>query len=146
MYRLEIQHNAETAHRFFAAECSHKCRSIHGHSWKIILTLKAEKLDSQGMVVEFGQLKTAWRGWLDTHLDHTLMLNHADPLVSLLQAAAPEMRLFLTPGDPTTEHLACLLAKQAEAVLESLGYSPRVQVERVRLEETEVNCAEYLPG
>jgi 6-pyruvoyltetrahydropterin/6-carboxytetrahydropterin synthase len=146
MYRLEVEHNAETAHRFFAADSSPKCRSIHGHSWRIILTLKTEKLDSQGMVVEFGQLKMAWRGWLDAHLDHALMLNHADPLAALLQAADPGMRIFLTPADPTTEHLACMLAQQAEAILENLGYSPSVQIERVRVEETRVNSAEYLPS
>lgn len=146
MYRLEIRHNAEAAHRFFQADNSLKCRSIHGHSWSVILTLKAEKLDTQGMVIEFGQLKTAWRSWLDAHLDHTLMLNEQDPLVSVLQATDPQLRLFVLPFDPTTENLARVLAEQAERVLEQLGYfPPTVQVERLRLEETSVNAAEYVP-
>jgi 6-pyruvoyltetrahydropterin/6-carboxytetrahydropterin synthase len=145
MYRLEIQHNAEASHRFWLANCDSKCRHIHGHSWIIVLTLKAEKLDGQGMVIEFGQLKAAWRGWLDQHIDHALMLNQADPLVQTLQLADPNLRLFLTPEDPTTENLARLLARQAQAVLDSLGYSPTVQIERIRLQETRVNSAEFLP-
>jgi 6-pyruvoyltetrahydropterin/6-carboxytetrahydropterin synthase len=143
MYRLEIRHNAEAAHRFWQADCSPKCRSIHGHSWHITLTLKATKLDDQGMVVEFGQLKRHWRTWLDTHLDHTLMLHQDDPLVVLLRGSEPDLRLFLLPTDPTTENLAEHLTRQAQVLLESLGYSPQVQVERVRLEETQVNAAEY---
>ncbi|MBW4551947.1 MAG: 6-carboxytetrahydropterin synthase [Aphanocapsa sp. GSE-SYN-MK-11-07L] len=145
MYRLEIQHNAEASHRFWLANCGSKCRNIHGHSWTIVLTLKAEKLDSQGMVIEFGELKAVWRGWLDQHIDHALILNQADPLVQTLRSADPTLRLFLTPEDPTTENLARLLAGQAQAVLDSLGYSPIVQIERLRLEETRVNSAEFLP-
>jgi 6-pyruvoyltetrahydropterin/6-carboxytetrahydropterin synthase len=143
MYRLEIKHNAEAAHRFFQGSCSPKCRSIHGHRWQITLTLKAEELDEQGMILEFGKLKATWRGWLDTHLDHALMLHQADPVASAVRAVEPTMRLFLTPGDPTTEAIARLLFEQAQKMLETLTSSDRVQVERVRVEETAVNCAEF---
>lgn len=144
MYRLEIEHNAEAAHRFFRAECSPKCRSIHGHSWRVILTLRAEKLNEQGMVVEFGELKAAWRFWLDTYLDHSLMLYEADPMVQAVRSVDPQSRLFLTPEDPTTENVARLLYEQAKVILQTLNCDPVVQVERVRLEETRVNSAEYV--
>jgi 6-pyruvoyltetrahydropterin/6-carboxytetrahydropterin synthase len=144
MYRLEVRHNLEAAHRFYQADCSPKCRSIHGHSWVVVLTLLTPKLDAQGMVIEFGQLKTAWRGWLDAHLDHSLWLHQEDPLVAVLHSASPELRLFLLPHDPTTEHLAQCLAEQAKQILAELGCSPLVQVAGLRLEETRVNAAEYL--
>lgn len=144
MYRLEIEHNAEAAHRFFLTECSPKCHSIHGHSWQVILTLRAEKLNQQGMVVEFGELKAAWRSWLDTYLDHSLMLHQNDPMVQAVLSVNPQSRLFLTPEDPTTENVARLLYEQAKVMLQALGCGPTVQVERVRLEETRVNSAEYL--
>jgi 6-pyruvoyltetrahydropterin/6-carboxytetrahydropterin synthase len=145
MYRLEIRHNAEAAHRFYLAECSPKCRSIHGHSWIVILTLKADKLNAQGMVIEFGELKTAWRGWLDTHIDHALMLHQDDPLLRVLPQVDPALRLFVTPEDPTTENLAQLLSQQAQRILAQLGYQHWVTVERIRLEETHVNSAECWP-
>jgi 6-pyruvoyltetrahydropterin/6-carboxytetrahydropterin synthase len=143
MYRLEVRHNIEAAHRFYQADCSPKCRSIHGHSWVVTLSLTSPKLDNQGMVMEFGQLKAAWRAWLDAHLDHTLMLHQDDPLVAALQQVSPDLRLFLLPADPTTENLAHLLAKQAQFVLSELGCSELVTVEGLRLEETRVNAAEY---
>lgn len=145
MYRLEIEHNAEAAHRFFQTRSSLKCCSIHGHRWRIILTLKAADVNEEGMVIEFGALKAAWRCWLDTHLDHSLMLHEADPMVQAVRAVEPQSRLFLTPGDPTTENVARLLYNKAVLVLQDLNYT-HVQVERVRLEETQVNCAEYVPS
>ncbi len=145
MYRLEIEHNAEAAHRFFHAKSSSKCRSIHGHRWRIILTLKAADVNEEGMVIEFGELKAAWRTWLDTHLDHSLMLHVADPMVQAIRDVEPQSRLFLTLGDPTTENVARLLYEKAVAVLQDLHYADVVQVERLRLEETQVNCAEYVP-
>jgi 6-pyruvoyltetrahydropterin/6-carboxytetrahydropterin synthase len=145
MYRLEIRHNAEAAHRFYQADCSPKCQSIHGHSWIITLTLKSTKLNAQGMVIEFGELKRAWRTWLDTHMDHTLMLHKDDPIAATLQAVVPQMRLLLLPTDPTTEHLAAWLTDQATLILLGLGYDHTVFVERVQLQETSVNIAEYWP-
>jgi 6-pyruvoyltetrahydropterin/6-carboxytetrahydropterin synthase len=145
MYRLEIRHNAEAAHRFYQADCSPKCQSIHGHSWVITLTLKASKLNNQGMVIEFGQLKQAWRSWLDRHMDHSLMLHQDDPVAPALQAAVPEIRLLLLPGDPTTENLAHWLTEQAQIILQGLGYEDSIAVERVQLQETAVNFAEYWP-
>lgn len=96
-------------------------------------------------MIEFSQLKAAWRQWLDQHLDHSLMLCQDDPMVEAVQAVEPQSRLFLTSQDPTTETLAQLLWQQATQVLENLGYAEWVEVERVRLEETQVNAAEYLP-
>ncbi len=143
-YRLEIRHNLEMAHRFWLAQNSPKCRSIHGHSWQVILTLSAPSLDDQGMVIEFGHLKQQWRSWLDCYLDHALVLHHDDPLYPILQAQAPELRLFTLPTDPTTESLAAYLCIQAKELLISQRARPEIQVERIRIEETAVNAAEYL--
>lgn len=143
MFRLEIRHNLEMAHRFYQAENSPKCRSIHGHSWQIILTLRAPQLNPQAMVIEFGELKRVWRAWLNQHLDHALLLHEADPFVKLLQANDPDIRLFTLPTDPTTESLAEFLYHQAGRILTELNADPEIQVERIRIEETAVNSAEY---
>lgn len=143
MFRLEIRHNLEMAHRFWQAENSPKCRSIHGHSWQIILTLRSPQLDQQGMVIEFGELKFLWRAWLDRHLDHALLLYEGDPVGKLLQAHVPDLRLFTLPTDPTTECLAEFLYHQAGRILGDLNADPQIQVERLRIEETAVNSAEY---
>ncbi|MDS3861465.1 6-carboxytetrahydropterin synthase [Thermosynechococcaceae cyanobacterium BACA0444] len=145
MFRLEIRHNLEMAHRFYQAENSPKCRSIHGHSWQVILTLRAPQLNPQAMVIEFGELKLVWRAWLDQNLDHALLLYQGDPVVKLLQAHDPDLRLFTLTTDPTTECLAEFLYHQAQQILTDLNADPQIQVERLRIEETAINSAEYLP-
>ncbi len=146
MYSIQIQHNIESAHRFFQTHASQKCRSIHGHRWIITLTLGTLALNEQGMVLEFSELKTIWRTWLDTHLDHALLLNSADPMVAAVQTVEPSARLFLMATDPTTEHLAHLLHDQAQIVIAKLDPKGSVKVQCVRVEETQVNAAEYRPG
>ncbi|NCJ07441.1 6-carboxytetrahydropterin synthase [Synechococcales cyanobacterium C] len=144
MYQLEITHNAEAAHRFFQASASPKCRSIHGHRWMITLMLRSEKLDDQGMVVEFGHLKRIWRSWLDAHLDHALMLNQADPMAAAIREIEPGSRLFLMSADPTTENIAQLLYEQAQLIVTALDCPSPVQVVGVRVEETQVNAVNYV--
>ena len=153
MYTIEIKHNIESAHRFYRAMTSPKCRHIHGHSWVITLTLSAPKLNDDGMVMEFGTLKRRWRHWLDTHLDHALMLHHRDPMAHAIQSVESEARLFLFPHDPTTEHVAEFLMGQARRLIleieqETLGLNGRgssIQVAKVHVQETHVNAASYVP-
>lgn len=145
MYTIEIRHNVESAHRFYAATSSSKCRNIHGHSWLITLTLAAPQLDNQGMVVEFGQIKRVWRDWLDTHVDHGIMLHSGDPMIAAIQSVEPDVRIFTLPQDPTTENVAKFLFHQAQALLEQLTVGNQIHVQQVHVQETHVNAATYRP-
>ena len=143
LYTIEIRHNVESAHRFYAATSSPKCRNIHGHSWWITLTLAAPRLDEQGMVIEFGQVKKAWRDWLDTHIDHGIMLHAEDPMIGAIQSVEPGARVFSLPQDPTTENIAEYLFAQAERLMTALGVGDRVQVKQIHVQETHVNAATF---
>lgn len=143
MYTVEIQHNVESAHRFFAATSSPKCRNIHGHSWMITLVLKSSGLNEQGMVIEFGQIKTLWREWLDQSLDHGIMLHADDPMISAIRSIEPNSRIFTLPSDPTTEHIASFLHGQAQTLLETISLDHQVFVHQVHVQETHVNAATY---
>lgn len=62
-------------------KCS--CRHLHGHNGTVTVNLRANKLDSQGMVTDFGNL--GWfKVWLDQHIDHKFILDHDDPLFKTL--------------------------------------------------------------
>jgi 6-pyruvoyltetrahydropterin/6-carboxytetrahydropterin synthase len=145
LYTIEIRHNVESAHRFYAATSSSKCRNIHGHSWLITLTLAAPQLDNQGMVLEFGQIKRVWRDWLDTHVDHGIMLHSGDPMIAAIQSVEPDARIFALPQDPTTENVAEFLFHQAQALLEQLTVGNQVHVQQIHVQETHVNAATYRP-
>ena len=68
--------------------CAHRqwrhsghCRFVHGYSRTLHFTFGASALTEEGFVVDFSDLKEM-RGWLEDTFDHTLLLNHDDPLLS----------------------------------------------------------------
>ncbi|MCL1909170.1 MAG: 6-carboxytetrahydropterin synthase [Holophagaceae bacterium] len=50
------------------------CISLHGHTWKFEVTLCAETLDSEGFVVDFGQLRKKVLIPCHDLLDHSLAM------------------------------------------------------------------------
>ena len=146
VYSIEIRHNFETAHRLASLGSPEKCRSIHGHSWWCTVRIEGHALDEDGILVEFGAFKRAWRGWLDDHLDHHLVLQQDDPVGPALRAVCPEMRIHTVPFNPTTEELARYLHERATAVLAAVlpaGVAARVSA--VHIQETAVNAASWSP-
>jgi 6-pyruvoyltetrahydropterin/6-carboxytetrahydropterin synthase len=59
------------------------CAMIHGHNWSFKFTFATDELDSNGFVVDFGELQ--WlRMYLNTMFDHKLLLNENDPMLGQL--------------------------------------------------------------
>jgi 6-pyruvoyl-tetrahydropterin synthase len=50
------------------------CISLHGHTWKFEVTLGAGELDSEGFVVDFGQLRKRVLAPCHDLLDHSLAM------------------------------------------------------------------------
>jgi len=84
-----------------------KCRHLHGHNGRVLITLEAETLDSRGMLVDFTDIKNSIRTWVDNELDHRMILNEADPIIPTLQQFNEP--LFLIPNNPTAENIAKLI-------------------------------------
>ncbi|MEZ5543410.1 MAG: 6-carboxytetrahydropterin synthase [Pseudomonadota bacterium] len=113
-----------------------KCRHLHGHNARAVITLESTQLDARGMVEDFSELKRAVGGWLDTEIDHTLLLCRDDPLVPLLRSAGE--RLHVTEENPTAEVIARMIYDYVAA----RGFP----VVEVALWETETSLASYRPG
>ena len=65
---------------------SGKCRHLHGHNGRAVITLAAAELDPLGMVLDFSRLKRVVGGWIDEALDHKMILHKDDPALPLLRA------------------------------------------------------------
>ena len=53
-----------------------KCENLHGHNWIITVYVMSEKLDSNGMVIDFTKLKSRIHGQLDhKHLNDIVDFN-----------------------------------------------------------------------
>jgi len=88
-------------------EYNGKCRHLHGHNGKAVITLAGEKLDELGMVVDFSRLKRVVGGWIDEALDHKMLLHKDDPLLAYLQAKGEPV--FVMEVNPTAENIARLI-------------------------------------
>ena len=62
-----------------------KCRHLHGHNGKAVITIEGPKLDERGMLVDFSDIKTAVSSWIDENLDHRMLLRKDDPVVPMLR-------------------------------------------------------------
>ncbi|BBB93062.1 MAG TPA: 6-carboxytetrahydropterin synthase QueD [Methylomusa anaerophila] len=67
MYELTIIAEFEAAHRL--PEYPGKCCRLHGHNWKVEVTIAGTKLNKQGMVIDFREFKSAVGKVID-QLDH----------------------------------------------------------------------------
>jgi 6-pyruvoyltetrahydropterin/6-carboxytetrahydropterin synthase len=112
---------------------SGKCRHLHGHNGRAVLTLAAPTLDALGMVVDFTRLKRVVGAWIDQTLDHKMLLHKDDPVLpSLRQLGEP---VYVLDVNPTAENIARLIFEYAA----SQGFP----VVEVRLWETDTCFAAY---
>lgn len=110
-----------------------KCRHLHGHNGRAIISLAGPALDARGMLVDFGEIKRKVQRWIDENIDHTMLLCRDDPLLPLLRERGE--RVFEMSCNPTAENIARLIYERtAEAGL---------PVVEVVLWETEKCCASY---
>jgi 6-pyruvoyltetrahydropterin/6-carboxytetrahydropterin synthase len=87
-----------------------KCRHLHGHNGRAVITLQADRLDPLGMVVDFSRLKQSVGGWIDTHLDHAMLLHRDDPALPFLRQQGEPV--YVLDVNPTAENIARLIFEQ----------------------------------
>ena len=109
------------------------CRNLHGHNYRIHFTLAVdtEDLDSTGMVVDFGVIKSVLCEYIERNLDHKFMLHEKDYRAPQLKDLDPES-LFLVPFNPTAENIARHVLEKCSPLIENY----QVKLIRILLEET----------
>lgn len=146
MFSLVFSRRFAMGHRLIAGG-SEKCAIPHGHNETVTVTLRAaspSRLDGVANMVEpFEQAKATWHRWIDHHVDHALQLSEADPLLDWFARHEPARlaRILVTPGDPTTEMLACCMMAKLNALLAHEG--GRLVCADIRLEETPTNTVTF---
>jgi 6-pyruvoyltetrahydropterin/6-carboxytetrahydropterin synthase len=120
MFRVSRQIDFCYGHRLLNYDG--KCRYLHGHNGRAIITLEGEKLDARGMVLDFTDIKQVVSRWIDENLDHRMLLHREDPIVPVLEKQGEP--LYLMDANPTAENIAKLIfeiTKQAGfPIVESL--------------------------
>ena len=113
-----------------------KCRNLHGHNGRAVVTLEAPALDRLGMVVDFTEIKRVLKTWIDDTLDHKMLLHRDDPVLpELRRQGEPFVELDV---NPTAENIAKMIFDYA------IGHG--LPVVEVTLWESDNSFATYRRG
>lgn len=119
-----------------------KCRHIHGHSYRLFVTLKGSPLNDNthpknGMVVDFGDLKSVVNRMIVDPFDHALLLRSDAPLKE--EIAAAYQNVIILDFQPTCENLAVYFAGLLKNNL------PKgTELHSIKLYETPTSFVEWL--
>ena len=138
MYGLRTEACFDSAH--FLTDYYGKCENLHGHRWRMVVTLGQDELQREGtmkdMVLDFGVFKQEVRA-LANELDHTFLVEEGSLKPQTVAALEGEgFSLTVLPFRTTAENLA----RYAYDRLCDQG----LPVSRIDLYETPMNCATYM--
>lgn len=95
-------HDFSTGHRVYGHES--KCAHLHGHNYRIHLTVEADDLDQVGRVMDFSVIKELLCVWLEVNWDHKFLVWENDPFASTLKELDPEGTVIVQ-FNPTAENM-----------------------------------------
>lgn len=140
--RITKQFTFETAHALYGYDG--KCKNIHGHSYKLDVTVIGEPIsDLQnvkcGMVIDFGDLKKIVKTEVVDKMDHAIILNKNTPHIELAETLkASGHNVVLVNYQPTSENMVIDFADKIQSKL-----SKDLKLHSLKLRETETAFAEW---
>lgn len=142
MITVTRKHTFSAAHRLY--DYSGKCEHLHGHNYYVCVTLAADHLDEQGMVLDFTTIKAVLMSELDALWDHKTLLWEQDPLSQSLHTLLGDGSVRAVPFNPTAENMAHYLGSVFfPKVLAAQLPSADVRVQAVTVYETEKSSATW---
>jgi len=72
VYKISKRFDFEASHQLAGLPEGHQCGRNHGHSYKVIVHLRSDKLDATGFIVDYGKLDKI-KDWLKEHFDHRFL-------------------------------------------------------------------------
>ena len=103
-----------------------KCENLHGHNWHIEVCVKGDKLNSAGVLVDFGDIKKAVKEVVKGHLDHKFL---------------NDLEMFENV-QPTSERIAVYIAQKVQTILDH-EKTKGIKVSKVMAWESDDACATY---
>ncbi|MGE3268867.1 MAG: 6-pyruvoyl tetrahydropterin synthase family protein [Chloroflexota bacterium] len=114
-----------------------KCASPHGHTFTAEIHITSHDLNAVGLIVDFGDVKTPLKRWIDEHWDHGFLLNDRDAVMIRALSDVPEAKQYLFAGtNPSAEVMARELFGIARELVGRI-------VQSVRIWESPHQYAEY---
>jgi 6-pyruvoyltetrahydropterin/6-carboxytetrahydropterin synthase len=127
MFEVTVEQTFAAGHAL--REYKGKCENVHGHNYRVQVTVEGEQLNRIGLLVDFVEVKRAVREVVE-FFDHQF-INDLDPFTVLNPSAENMAKYFY---DEVTRRLSI-----------DNGTAP-VRVSQVKLWETDTSIAVYRPS
>jgi len=127
MFELKVKTRFAGAHQLTMV--GQKCENLHGHNWNVEVCVTGEKLNSAGVLADFGDIKKAVRKVVEGELDHKFL---------------NELEMF-NGVQPTSERIAVYISQRVQSLLEE-SLDEEIKVSKVMAWESDDACATYFPG
>ncbi len=139
--RISRKFSFEAAHALLNYEGA--CRHIHGHSYKLEVSLLGPVLQEEGhpkngMVMDFGDLKKLVQEAVVKDWDHALLLHKESPLPLVNALQENQEKLLLLPYQPSCENMLLDIKQRLQTALPA-----NITLCRLLLAETENSYAEW---
>lgn len=142
MIRLTKEFTFESAHALWGYDG--KCREIHGHSYRLFVTVKGEPSTDVndpklGMVMDFGVLKSIVNEQIISRLDHSFVMRNTTEALSLAENMKGQFtNVVVVDYQPTCENMLLDFAARLKAALPE-----GITLHSLRLHETATSYAEW---
>lgn len=123
MFEVSVEHTFAAGHAL--RNYRGKCENVHGHNYRVQVTVRGAQLDETGMLADFVELKRLLRA-ISEPLDH-VFLNDLPPFDEI---------------NPSAENMAVYICQKMQ---EGISQQNPVEVAEVKVWETDIQAATYRP-
>lgn len=117
-----------------------KCKNIHGHRYKMEVALEGDLIgnegdSSEGMVIDFGDIKKIAMQYVHDVLDHGFMVWEKDEKLLKFFSENPDQKYIVVPFTSTAENIAQWVFDQLNTKYTD-SYKTGLRLKFIRLWET----------
>jgi 6-pyruvoyltetrahydropterin/6-carboxytetrahydropterin synthase len=126
MFEVTVEQTFAAGHAL--REYKGKCENVHGHNYRVQITVEGEKLNRIGLLVDFVELKKAVREVAD-RLDHQF-INDLEPFTVI---------------NPSAENMAKYFYDEVSRRMNLQNSEAPSRVSQIKVWETDTSIAVYRP-
>ena len=126
MFEVTVEQTFAAGHAL--REYKGKCENVHGHNYRVQITVEGEKLNRIGLLVDFVELKRVVREVI-ARLDHQF-INDLEPFTVI---------------NPSAENMAKYFYDEVSSRLDTASSEAPSRISQIKIWETDTSIAVYRP-
>src|SRR5688572_18103518 len=127
MFEVTVEQTFAAGHAL--REYKGKCENVHGHNYKVQITVEGERLNRIGLLVDFVELKRVVREVVD-RLDHQF-INDLEPFTVI---------------NPSAENMAKYFYDEVSKKMDGSNGEASTRIAQIKIWETDTSIAVYRPS